>query len=82
MIGIFQIFFILNMVLTLRKKSPTEDNPWEATTLEWATSSPPLAHGNFETEPVVYRPPYEYNVPVNGHIEPYLPQHKKVEMRD
>ena len=65
-----------------RKKSPSEENPWEATTLEWATASPPLAHGNFETEPVVYHPPYEYNVPVNGHNEPYVPQHKKVEIRD
>ncbi|HEX7680217.1 MAG TPA: cbb3-type cytochrome c oxidase subunit I [Thermoanaerobaculia bacterium] len=49
-------------------------NPWEATTMEWAaTTSPPLAHGNFEVLPVVYRGPYEYNVP--GAAATFIPQH-------
>ena len=49
-------------------------NPWEATTMEWAaTTSPPLAHGNFEVMPVVYRGPYEYNVP--GEAAEFIPQH-------
>jgi cytochrome c oxidase subunit 1 len=49
-------------------------NPWEATTMEWAaTTSPPLAHGNFEVLPVVYRGPYEYNVP--GEEAAFIPQH-------
>ncbi len=49
-------------------------NPWESTTMEWAaTTSPPLAHGNFEVLPVVYRGPYEYNVP--GATEAFIPQH-------
>jgi cytochrome c oxidase subunit 1 len=49
-------------------------NPWESTTLEWAaTTSPPLAHGNFEVLPVVYRGPYEYNVP--GEAAAFIPQH-------
>jgi cytochrome c oxidase subunit 1 len=49
-------------------------NPWEATTMEWAaTTSPPLAHGNFEVLPVVYRGPYEYNVP--GDATEFIPQH-------
>ena len=49
-------------------------NPWESTTMEWAaTTSPPLAHGNFEVLPVVYRGPYEYNVP--GAAETFIPQH-------
>ena len=38
------------------------DNPWEATTLEWTAPSPP-PHGNFVTAPVVYRGPYEYSLP-------------------
>jgi cytochrome c oxidase subunit 1 len=50
-------------------------NPWEATTLEWAaTTSPPLAHGNFEVLPVVYRGPYEYSVP--GSAVDFIPQHQ------
>jgi cytochrome c oxidase subunit 1 len=49
-------------------------NPWESTTMEWAaTTSPPLAHGNFEVLPVVYRGPYEYNVP--GATATFIPQH-------
>jgi len=47
------------------------ENPWHATTLEWAAPSPP-GHGNFLTEPVAYREPYEYSVP--GHPTDYLPQ--------
>jgi cytochrome c oxidase subunit I len=40
------------------------DNPWEATTLEWAAPSPP-PHGNFR-EPrstAAHRDPYDYSVP-------------------
>jgi cytochrome c oxidase subunit 1 len=49
-------------------------NPWGATTMEWAaTTSPPLAHGNFEVMPVVYRGPYEYSVP--GETADFIPQH-------
>ena len=35
------------------------DNPWEATGLEWQTSSPPPKE-NFRQIPVVTRPPYDY----------------------
>src|SRR5438270_2690365 len=52
-------------------------NPWQATTLEWgATTSPPLAHGNFEVLPVVYRGPYEYSVP--GETAEFIPQNVPV----
>ena len=43
----------------------------DATTLEWATPTPP-GHGNFTTEPVVYRGPYEYSRP--DREEDFLPQ--------
>jgi cytochrome c oxidase subunit 1 len=36
-------------------------NPWDATGLEWLTPSPPPKL-NFETTPVVTRPPYEYTL--------------------
>jgi len=35
-------------------------NPWNATGLEWQTSSPPPEF-NFPTQPVVTRPPYQYS---------------------
>ncbi len=47
------------------------ENPWDATTLEWSAPSPP-GHGNFLTEPVVYRGPYEYSVP--GAAKDFTPQ--------
>jgi len=46
-------------------------NPWQATTLEWSAPSPP-GHGNFVTEPIVYRGPYEYSVP--GSARDFTPQ--------
>ncbi len=52
--------------------APAEANPWQANSLEWITTSPPLAHGNFETIPTVYRGPYEYSSPVVD--DDYLPQ--------
>jgi cytochrome c oxidase subunit 1 len=38
------------------------DNPWDATGLEWQTSSPP-PHHNFESPPAVTGPPYQYELP-------------------
>src|SRR5215213_4666330 len=33
--------FIANLVVSLRRREPAGDDPWEGQTLEWATSSPP-----------------------------------------
>ncbi len=61
MLGLAQLFFIINFFWSLRAGEKASDNPWHATTLEWATPTPP-PHGNFLTEPRVYRGPYEYSV--------------------
>lgn len=72
MLAISQIPFIINLFLSVTKGKKVEsDNPWNATTLEWATPTPP-PHGNFASEPAAYRGPYEYSVP--GESEDYLPQ--------
>jgi cytochrome c oxidase subunit I len=63
-LALFQIFFIVNVFGSLKFGRRAALNPWEATTLEWtATTSPPLAHGNFATVPRVYRDAYQYSVP-------------------
>jgi cytochrome c oxidase subunit 1 len=61
-LGLFQIFFIINFFWSIKNGQKASNNPWDATTLEWVAPSPP-PHGNFETPPVVYRGPYEYSVP-------------------
>jgi cytochrome c oxidase subunit 1 len=45
--------FVYNLVASLWKGKPAGDDPWDAWTLEWTTSSPPPSY-NFETEPVVH----------------------------
>ena len=40
-------------------------NPWNATTMEWNTESPP-PHGNFLEAPKSYRGPYIYSPPGDG----------------
>ena len=77
LLGMTQIFFIVNMIISLMSKKTGESNPWGATTLDWsATTSPPLGHGNFEVVPTVYRGPYEYSVP--GADKDFTPQNEKV----
>jgi len=67
-----QAILALNIVWTFIAGKKAGDNPWNANTLEWATSSPP-PHGNFSHEITVYRDPYEYSVP--GYAQDHLPQH-------
>jgi cytochrome c oxidase subunit 1 len=50
--------FYLGYSLFLGKRAPA--NPWNAPGLEWQTLSPPPEH-NFDTQPVVTRPPYQYS---------------------
>ncbi len=58
-----QILFYFNLVWSIFKGQKAPDNPWDATTLEWTTASPP-PHDNFAGHlPVVYRGPYEFAVP-------------------
>jgi cytochrome c oxidase subunit I len=70
-LGLFQLPFIINFFSSLKFGKKVEENPWDATTLEWSAPSPP-GHGNFLTEPVVYRGPYEYSVP--GAAKDFSPQ--------
>ncbi|MEM0897052.1 MAG: cbb3-type cytochrome c oxidase subunit I [Verrucomicrobiota bacterium] len=72
---IAQVPFIINFFGSMfKKKADAPENPWKATTLEWAAPNRP-GHGNFTKEPVVYREPYAYSIP--GHPEDYTPQWEK-----
>jgi len=72
-LALFQLPFIWNVFASVKFGRVADANPWHATTLEWtAAPTPPIAHGNFETIPAVYRPAYEYSVP--GSAEDFEPQ--------
>jgi len=72
LMAVAQVPFLINMVWSYWKgKKVTSDNPWDATTLEWATPTPP-GHGNFTFDPVVYRGPYEYSRPES--VADFTPQ--------
>ncbi|PYN69480.1 MAG: cytochrome c oxidase subunit I [Candidatus Rokuibacteriota bacterium] len=45
------LIFAVNVAVSLRRGERAGDDPWDAWTLEWATSSPPPEY-NFETIPV------------------------------
>jgi cytochrome c oxidase subunit I len=46
------LIFVLNLLISLKNGAPAGDDPWDAWTLEWATTSPPPPY-NFETIPAV-----------------------------
>jgi cytochrome c oxidase subunit I len=67
-----QFIFVINLFWSMFKGPKASDNPWEATTLEWTTATPP-PHDNFGGHtPVVYHGPYEYSVP--GAAKDYVMQ--------
>ena len=58
-----QFIFMINLFWSMFKGLKASDNPWESTTLEWTTATPP-PHDNFGgVTPVVNHGPYEYGVP-------------------
>ena len=75
MIGISTLLFVVNVIQSFRKPIPAGDNPWDASSLEWFTSSPP-PHHNFVSLPPIRseRPVWDYNHPdapalTHGHHE-------------
>ena len=46
------LIFVINILWSLRYGKPAGDDPWDAWTLEWATTSPPPSY-NFEVVPTV-----------------------------
>ena len=72
LLGLAQIPFIINFFVSIfAGKRVADDNPWKATTVEWAAPSPP-GHGNFPTPVRIYRGPYDYSPA--GHSTDFRPQ--------
>jgi cytochrome c oxidase subunit 1 len=61
-LGVSQLIFVVNFVGSLIWGQKAEENPWQAGSLAWTTSSPPPAH-NYDITPVVTCGPHEFGVP-------------------
>jgi len=70
-LGLSVLVLLWNIWITLRRGEPAGDNPWNAWTLEWATTSPPPEH-NFDQVPPVNgrRPLWDLAHPENPDAAP------------
>jgi len=79
--GAAQLIFLYNLIHSRFWGPPAPDNPWEATSLEWSTPTPP-PHDNFGGKlPVVYHDPYQYGVQssVGDYVMQASPEQVKTE---
>src|SRR6266849_3063719 len=60
--GVAQFIFLYNLIHSRFWGKPAPDNPWEATSLEWSTPTPPPFDNFGGRHPVVYHDPYQYGV--------------------
>jgi cytochrome c oxidase subunit I len=75
-LALAQLPFLFNLVWSFFKGSRSVENPWQSTTLEWVTTSPPPTH-NFVGAVTVHRDPYDYTCDEKD----YCPQNSPEEGR-
>jgi cytochrome c oxidase subunit 1 len=60
--GAAQLIFLFNLIWSRFRGTVASENPWEATSLEWSTSSPPPFDNFGGRHLVVYNGPNEYGI--------------------
>ncbi len=81
--GAAQVIFVYNLIHSRFWGKPAPDNPWEATSLEWSTATPPPFDNFGGKFPVVYHDPYQYGVKssVGDYVMQASPEQVKTERR-
>jgi len=81
LMGLSTLVFVINVMYSW-KRYPAGDNPWDAQTLEWFTTSPPPHHNYYALPPIrSERPTWDYNHPEGkslahgDHTEPNAEAH-------
>jgi cytochrome c oxidase subunit I len=67
LLAVSTVPFLVNAIWSWFKGPKAADNPWNALTLEWQTSSPPEIE-NFAVLPVLTTGPYDYGVEVEEEL--------------
>jgi cytochrome c oxidase subunit 1 len=60
--GAVQLIFLYNLIHSRFWGKPAPDNPWESTSLEWSTTSPPPYDNFGGRHPIIYHDPYQFGV--------------------
>jgi cytochrome c oxidase subunit 1 len=84
MTGAAQLIFVYNLIHSRFWGKPAPDNPWEATSLEWSTATPPPWDNFGGKHPVVYHDPYQYGVlsSVGDYVMQASPEQVKTEREE
>jgi cytochrome c oxidase subunit 1 len=79
--GAAQLIFLYNLIHSRFWGKPAPDNPWEGTSLEWSTTTPPPFDNFGGKHPVVYHDPYQYGVQssVGDYVMQASPEQVKTE---
>ena len=74
MVAVGLMIFTGNILYSMKRGEKAGDNPWDANTLEWATSSPPPPH-NFDSLPEIHseRPLFDQRHGAHGGGEAAAP---------
>ncbi len=84
-LGLGFILVAIYLVQSLRSKTKAPSNPWNARTLEWMSSSPPVTE-NFSYTPVVTHGPYDFHKPLNefqlGLADSHGHEHSTAEVKE
>ena len=82
--GAAQLIFLYNLIHSRFAGAPAPDNPWEATSLEWSTATPPPFDNFGGKHPVVYHDPYQYGVQssVGDYVMQTSPEQVKTEREE